>query len=80
VKSWTEVEACTDLKTLHKAEACQNIAIKSDDQQYYLGAKAVWCNEHKKAEEIYGQLVGNGFSWGAAWARVAMMNTSGVKG
>ena len=22
VKSWTEIEACTDLKTLHKTEAC----------------------------------------------------------
>lgn len=80
VKSWTEVEANTDLTKLQNATASQNIAIKSDDQTYHLGAKATWSNESKKAEEIYGQLVGSGFSWGTAWARVAMMNSKDLSG
>lgn len=54
VKSWTHVEACTDLKTLHKAHICENISIKNDDLTFNVGGKGTWCNSHKKMEEIHG--------------------------
>jgi len=76
VKSWTHVEVCTDLKTLHKAEMCENISIKNDDLTFNIGGKGVWCNEHKKMEEIQAQFVAGGFTWGEAWVRAAILNAS----
>ena len=42
VKSWSELEASTDGKTLKDAEFSQNIKVESDGQFYSAGLAGKW--------------------------------------
>lgn len=55
---------------------CENLSIKNDDLTFNVGGKGVWCNSHKKMEEIQAQFMAGGFKWGEAWARAAILNSS----
>lgn len=80
VKSWSEIEACTDGKKLHEAEFSQNFHGHMGDQCFSAGVKGKWCNEHKKMEKIQAQFVMCCFSWGDAWMRAAMLDCKCHKG
>ena len=80
VKSWTDVEVTSDLKTLKKAKFSESLSIKNDDQTYSIGGKGVWNNASKQLDEIEAQFVASGFKWGETWARAAILNAGKNKG
>ena len=80
VKSWTNLELTSDLKSLTEAEFGENLTIKNDGQTYSIGGKGVWSMKDKKLDEMQAHLVGSGFQWGEAWTRAAIINGGKYKG
>jgi len=80
IKSWSELEACTDGKSLHKAEFSQNLHMHSDGQCYSAGVAGEWCGNHNKLEKLQVQVVGQKFSWGDAWMKANILKSSKYKG